>query len=73
MENDGRNICNIGAGYEHVKDYCKAVFNTPDASCITEPKTMRKTGLCYKSGGSYFQQNWTDNSRKKFHTNTTKP
>ena len=37
-----RNIHNICAGYERAKGYCRAKFNTPDASCITEVKTMKK-------------------------------
>ena len=48
-------ILDISVGYEWAKVYCKAKFNTPDAPCITEIKTTRKTGLCYKCGGLCFQ------------------
>ena len=69
MEECFRDISNISAGYEWAKGYCRAKFHTTNTSCITEFKTIKKTGLCY---------NWRtphsvplDNSRNsinKFHT-----
>ena len=42
MEDCLRDICNINVGYEGVKGYWRAKFNTPDAAYITEFKTMNK-------------------------------
>ena len=40
-----RDIHNIVAGYEKFKGYCRAEYNFPEASAITEVKTMRKLGV----------------------------
>ena len=42
MEDYFRDIYNIGARYEKARGYCKAEYNIPEASVITEVKTMRK-------------------------------
>ena len=73
MEECFRDICNISAGYEWAKGYCIAICNTPDTSCITEVKTMKKVGLCYKCRGPHFHHNCKENSRNSsnhFHTET---
>ena len=67
-----RDIHNIGTGYESAKGYCRAEFNTPDAPCTAEAKTMQKAGPCYICGGPYFQHNCTDKygTSSNFHTQT---
>ena len=68
-----RDICDVRNRHEQAKGYCSAKFNTPDASCITEVKTMKKTGLCYKCRRPHFQCNCRDNSgnsSNKFHIKT---
>ena len=55
MEDCFEDICNIGAGYERAKGYCRADFNTPEASMITEVIATKEPGLCYKCRGPYFQ------------------
>ena len=47
MEDCFRDICNIGAGCERAKGYCRAKFNTPEASMITKVKIMKEPGSCY--------------------------
>ena len=42
MEDCFRGVCNIGAGYEKAKCYCKAKYNTLEASAITEVKTKNQ-------------------------------
>ena len=59
-----RDICNVSAGCEQAKGYCRAKFNTLDASCITEIKTMKKTGPCYKCKGPHIN---TANSQNQLH------
>ena len=44
MEDSLKDIGNIGAGYKRTKGYCRAEFNTPDISCITEVNNMKKSG-----------------------------
>ena len=69
MEECFRDICNIGAGYERVKGYCRADFNTPEASTITEVKTLREPGMLYKWRGPHFQNNCMNhksNNNNKF-------
>ena len=75
IEDGFRDICNIGIGYERAKGYCRAEFNTLDASCITDAKTMKKLGWYYKCRAPHFQSNWTDhrgNSSNELQTKTAK-
>ena len=65
---------NISAGYKRTKGYCRADFNTPEASVITEVKTNKETGLCYRCGRPHFQNNCTNhksNSSNKFQNKKT--
>ena len=48
MEDCFRDMYNIGAGYERAKGCCKAKFNNQETSMITEVKTMKEPGPCYK-------------------------
>ena len=61
-----RDICNIGVGYEWAKGYYRAKIRMSDASGINEIKAVKKTGLCYKCGGSHLQCECTSNGNKKF-------
>ena len=73
MEDCFRDICNIGVGYKRVKVYCRAAFNTQEASTITEVKTTKEPGPCYKCGGPNFQNNCTShksNNSNKFQNMT---
>ena len=75
MEDCFRDICNIDAWYEKVKGYCSAKYNAPEASAITEAKTMREPRLCYKCGGLHFQSNCTNLKKSNsniFQNKTTK-
>ena len=54
MEDCFRDIYNIDAGYERTIGYCRAAFNTLEASTITEVKTTKEPGLCYTCGGPHF-------------------
>ena len=38
MEDFFRDICNNGAWYERTKGYCRAEYNTPEASMVTDVK-----------------------------------
>ena len=66
MEECFMDIHNISTVYEWAKGYCRAKFNTLDASCITEIKTMENTGPCYKCGGTHLQCDCTNNRSNKF-------
>ena len=70
MEECFMHIHNIGAGYEGAMGYCIPKFNTPDISCITDVKTMRKTGPGYRCRVPHFQCNCTNSSSNKFKTKT---
>ena len=54
IEDCFRYICNIGSRHKE-PCYCWADFNTPEASMITEVKTMKELGLCYKYSRPHFQ------------------
>ena len=60
MEDCFRNIYISSTGYERAQEYCRADFNIPEASMITELKTTKEPGPCYKSSGSHFQNNYTN-------------
>ena len=47
-----RDIYNIGAGYKKAKGYCRAHFNTPEASTTTEVKTTKEPRPCYRCSTS---------------------
>ena len=69
-----RDIHTIGAGYQRVKGYCKADFNIPEASTITEVKTMKEPGLSYRCSGLLFQNDCTDhksNTINKLHNTSS--
>ena len=74
MEYCFRDIHNNGAGFERAKGYCRAKFNTPEASMITEVKTLKEPGLSYKCRGPHFKNSCTNFKGKnsnKFQSKTS--
>ena len=55
MEDCFKDIDNTGADYERAKCYCRADFSAPEASTITEVKTMKEPGQYYRCGRPDFQ------------------
>ena len=53
MEDCFRDICNICAEY---KIYCRADYNTPETSTITEVKTNKRNQECVTDGRPHFQK-----------------
>ena len=54
MEDCFRDIHNIGVGYKRPNNSCRAAFNTPEASMVTEVETLKEPDLCYKCAGPQF-------------------
>ena len=73
MEDCSRDICNIDAEYERAKGYYRAKLNTQEASMITEVKTTKQPGPCYKFRGPHSQNNCTNhkNDKNNFQNKTT--
>ena len=49
----------FGVEYERAKGYCKADFDSPEVSTINKVKSTKDPGLCYRGGGTHFQNRCT--------------
>ena len=60
MEDCFRDIHNTVAGYERTTGYYRADFNTPEASMITNLKTIKELRPYYRCSRSHLQNNCTN-------------
>ena len=73
MEECFRDIHNIGTGCEGAKAYCRAKFNTPHISCITQVRPIKNTGPCFFTFSETVQTITATNfTQKHQNVNTTK-